>query len=161
MKTKLFKVSSALTLAILFLMSIVIGNAFGFGLKNLTGGKEEGKVSVDTLVDKQSNLCKRLSTALKNITSAQEHFARALGNKEQAEACKQRGKSLADGNLTDSDTINKLIAASEKTNELQKEQFKKAEKLDATKKRELQKGLVPYATGTVHSVLLGKEFTDH
>jgi hypothetical protein len=160
MKTNFFKVSTVLTVTILFL-TILIGNAFGFGLKNLTGGKKKEKVNVDALVDKQSNLCKRLSTALIDITSAQEHFALALNDKRTAEACKLRGKSLAEGNLTNPDTINKHIAATKETAEKQKELLKNADKWDAAKKRELQKGLVPYATGTVHSVLLGKEFADH
>ncbi len=73
-----FKVSTVLTVTILF-MAIVIGNAFGFGLKSLTGGKKKSAISVDDLVDKQANLCKRLYAALDDVTKAQMHFANALG----------------------------------------------------------------------------------
>jgi hypothetical protein len=161
MKTKLFKVSSVLAIAILFFMTIVIGNAFGFGLKSLTGDKKKETVSIDSLVDKQANLVKRLYAAMKDINQAQYHFAQALGDKETADVCMQRGKTLTEGNVMDADSINQHMSATAATAELQNEQFTKASKLDAAKKRELQKGLLPYATGTAHSVLLGKEFANH
>ena len=162
MNAKLFKVSSALTIAILFLMTIVIGNAFGFGLKSLTGGgKKKESVSVDSLVDNQANLVKRLYVAMKSINDAQYHFALALGDKETADVCKRRGKALGEGNVMDGDSINEHMSATANTAELQNEQFSKAAKFDAAKKQELQRGLLPYATGTAHSVLLGKEFVEH
>jgi len=161
MNTKLFKVTSALTIAILFLMTMVIGNALGFGLKNLTGGNKKEAISVDALVDKQANLIKRLYSAMKDINEAQYHFALALNDKETADLCKQRGKALAEGNVMDADSINKHMKQTANIAKLQNEQFNKAAKLDAAKKQELQKGLLPYATGTAHSVLLGREFADH
>jgi hypothetical protein len=53
------------------------------------------------------------------------------------------------------------VGATTNTAETQDELLKNAKKMDAAKKAELQKGLKPYATGTVHSVMLGKEFANH
>lgn len=160
MKTKLFKVSSALTIAILLLTTIVIGNAFGFGLKSLTGGEKKNTISVDSLVDKQTNLVKRLYVALGDINVAQQHFAKALGNKKMLEAAQQLAKSIAEGNVQDSDAIAEIASGTANLAEDQKLLFSKANEYDSAKKKELQKGLMPYTTGTVHSVLLGKEFMD-
>lgn len=161
MKAQLIKISYVFTIAMLF-TAIVIGNAAGFGkLKSITGGAKQGKVDVDALVDKQSNLCKRLYAALSQINTAQIHFLRALGNKELIEIAEQNAKSLSDPNVQDKDALIDCIAS---TNELNKEiekELKKAKINDETKKRELQEGLLPYAKGTVHSVMLGKEFANH
>jgi hypothetical protein len=160
MRTKLLKVSATLTIAMLFLTTIVIGNAFGFGLKSLTGGKKNESLSVDSLVDKQANLVKRLYVALGDINLAQQHFAKALGNKEMLEAAQQLAKSIAEGNVQNSDAITEIASGTANLAEDQKLLFSKANEYDAAKKEELQKGLMPYTTGTVHSVLLGKEFMD-
>lgn len=159
MKNQICKVSSVLAIAS-FLMVIVISNAFSFGVPSLTGGKKKGKVDISALADNQANLCKRLCAALGEINKAQYHFAKALDDKKTMESLEQTGKLLAKGNL-DKDALNQTMGATANVAELQNDKLKEAKKWDASKKRELQKGLMPYATGTAHSVLLGKEFADH
>jgi hypothetical protein len=160
MKAQFFKISSVLTVAMI-LMAIVIGNAFGFGLKSIAGGKQQGKVDVDALVDKQANLCKRLHAALSEINTAQIHFAKALDNKKLKEIAEQNAKSLADPNVQDKDALIDIMARTKAANKEIDKSLKKAKIKDEEKKHELQKGLLPYAKGTAHSVLLGKEFANH
>lgn len=159
MKNQICKVSSILAIASFF-MVIATSNAFGFGVSSLMGAKKKGKIDINALADNQANLCKRLNAALIEINEAQIHFATALGAKKQMEALEQTRKLLTKGNL-DKDDLSQTIGASAKVAEEQHEQLKEEKKWDVEKKRELQKGLMPYATGTAHSVLLGKEFTDH
>jgi len=98
MKTRIIKVSSVLTIA-MFLMAIFIGNAFGFGLKSLTGGKKKETISVDSLVDKQANLVKRLYAALGDINKAQQHFAKAIDDKETMEKLLEIAENIKKGNI--------------------------------------------------------------
>ena len=160
MKTQFFKVSSLLAVAI-FLMAMIIGNAFGFGLKSLTGDKKKEKVNVDSLVDNQSNLCKRLYTALDEINKAQEHFVNATGQKEAMEKVQQNAKLIKQGHFQDSKALAKIKTNTEDVNEAIEKWSKEAGVLDEAKKREIEKGLVPYAKGTANTVLLGKDFADH
>jgi hypothetical protein len=157
MNAKSFKVLSVFTLGML-LTGLFFTSAFGFGLKNLTGGDKKGTVSVDALVDTQANLCKRLNAALIDVTTAQRHFFLALDKKKEADRCKALSDNLAKGNFEDTDALAKNIDETENNAVAIKELLENSGKLDADKKRELQKGLVPYAKGTAHSVLLGKEF---
>jgi hypothetical protein len=159
MKAQFFKISSVLTVAMI-LMAIVIGNAFGFGLKSITGGKQQGKVDVDALVDNQANLCKRLYAALGDINKAQQHFAKALGDKEAMEKLLQIAATIKKGNI-EGNSLKNVVVQTGNVDKSIDAKLKEANKLDDSKKRELQKGLLPYAKGTAHSVLLGKEFADH
>lgn len=158
MKKKVCKVSSVLVIAG-FLTFIMVGSALGFSLSSVTGGEKKGKVSVDSLVGKQANLCKRLNAALGDIMEAQIHFANAVGDKKTAEKLSAPAEALKKGNVEGNELVDSVAQAANVA-ELQAEQLEKAKAFDAAKKRELQKGLLPYATGTAHSVLLSKEFAD-
>lgn len=162
MKTQFVKVSSLLVVAI-FLMTMVIGNAFGFGLKSLTGGekKKNKKVNIDSLVKNEADLCKRLYAALAEVNEAQISFAKALDNKKEVDLLQNLRKSILKPNLQDSDALINVMSKTSNASEAQKAKLKEIKTLDEAKKRELQKGLLPYASGTAHSVLLGKEFADH
>ena len=160
MKTKFFKVATVSAVAI-FLMAMVIGNASGFGLKDLTGGKKKENVDIDSLVDNQNNLCKRLYTALAEINKAQGHFVNATGKKEAMEKVQQNAKLIEQGNFEDSKAIAEIRENTEAINELLEKWSKKEKVLDEAKKKEIEKGLVPYAKGTANTVILGKDFADH
>jgi hypothetical protein len=159
MKKHFSKISSVLVITT-FLIAIFIGNASGFRLKSLTGGEKKGSVSVDTLVENQANLCKRLYAALGEINTAQMHFIKATGNKKLMEDAEENAKRLAEGNVQ-KDAITDVVARTNALNKEIEKSLKKAKNFDESKKRELQKGLLPYAKGTAHSVILGKEFADH
>jgi hypothetical protein len=158
MKAQFLKISSVFVITT-FLMVIFIGNASGFGLKSLTGGENKGSVSIDTLVENEANLCKRLYAALTEINTAQKHFINATGDKKLMEKAEANAKRLAEGNVQ-KDAITDVVARTNALNKEIEKSLKKAKNFDESKKRELQKGLVPYAKGTAHSVLLGKEFAD-
>lgn len=158
MKKQVCKVSSVLVIAG-FLTFIMVGSALGFGLKSLAGGEKKDTVSVDSLVGKQADLCKRLNAALGDIMEAQIHFANAVGDKETAERLRKPAEAMKKGNI-EGDELIETMAQTTNVAGLQAEQLEKAKAFDSAKKRELKKGLLPYATGTAHSVLLSKEFAD-
>lgn len=162
MKTKLFKLAPVLSVAI-FLMVMVLGNAYGFGLKSLTGGEKNEKetLSIDSLVKNEADLCKRLYAALAEINEAQICFAKALDNKKEVDLLKSVRKSIKNGNVQDSDALIYVMSETLTASEAQNEKLKEMKTFDEAKKRELRKGLLPYACGTADSVLLGKEFADH
>ena len=134
MRIKFFKVSSVLTIA-MFLMVIFMGNAFGFGLKDLTGGKKESKVSVDSLVDNQTDLVKRLYAALIDINKAQQHFAKALDDKKMLETLEKQAQSLADPNVKGPTAINEDISVTANVSIDQELLLKGCDKLDESKKQ--------------------------
>ena len=135
---------------------------FSFKLPALGGGeKSDNALSVDSLVEKQSGLCQRLHTALLEINDAQTHFARAMEDKVTEDRCVLVREMLEKGNLEDKDSINDSVAQTSEIAEHQTKQAEEIQGLDETKKAELQKGLVPYALGTTHTVLLGKDFVGH
>jgi len=132
MKKQVCKVSSVLVIAG-FLTFIIVGSALGFGLKSLTGGEKKGTVSVDSLVGKQADLCKRLNAALGDIMEAQIHFAKAVGDKETAEMLSKPAEALKKGNIEGNDLI-EAMAVTTNVAELQADQLKKAKQFDAAKK---------------------------
>ena len=107
MKAQFLKISSVFVITI-FLTVIFIGNASGFGLKSLTGGENKGSVSIDTLVENEANLCKRLYAALTEINTAQKHFINATGDKKLMEEAEANAKRLAEGNVQ-KDAITDLL----------------------------------------------------
>ena len=167
MKNFLRTISFALVAAIL-LVCFSSSTVFSFDLKNVLGGGQkqgsagkEGAISIDSLAESQSGLCKRLHAALVEINTAQTHFANAMGDKEAADRCLLVRESLDKGNLEDKDSIADNVATTREIAERQAKQAEKVQELDEAKKAELQKGLVPYALGTTHTVLLGKDFVNH
>ena len=134
--------------------------AQGLGsLKSLAGGGG-GSVDINALADNQSALAKRLNAALIEIAGAQINFAKALGNKEQADQLQLVVKSLGQGNTTE-DTLCSCIASTESIGKEQAKKLGEIKQFDANQKQEIQNGLVPYSKGTAHTVLLGKEFAEH
>jgi hypothetical protein len=162
MKTQFVKVSSLLVIAF-FLMAMVIGNVYGFGMKSLTGGekKEKKSVSIDSLAKNEADLCKRLYAALAEINEAQICFAKALDNKKEVDLLQNLRKSITNPNVQDSDALIHVMSETLDASEAQNAKLKEIKTFDDAKKRELQRGLVPYASGTANSVLLGKEFAVH
>ena len=167
MKKPLFMLPFVLVAALL-LVCFSTSAVFSFDLKNVLGGgkKEgsagkEGAVTIDSLAESQSGLCKRLHTALMEINEAQMHFANAMDDKETADRCALIRESLDKGNLEDKDSIADNVAKTSEIAEHQTKQAQEIQELDEAKKEDLQKGLVPYARGTTHTVLLGKDFINH
>lgn len=146
----------------ILLVCFSTSTVFSFKLPALGGGeKSDGALSVDSLVERQSGLCQRLHTALLKINEAQTHFALAMNDKETADRCALIRESLEKGNLEDKDSINENVTQTGEIAEHQSKQAEEINNLDEAKKAELQKGLVPYALGTTHTVLLGKDFVGH
>ena len=135
--------------------------AFAFGLGSLTssGGGDKG-VNISALADKESALKTRYTSALNEIATAQMFFAKALGNKEEADSLKIMIDSLSQGNTSD-DTICKIAAQSKNISSEQAEKMKGLNKLSADQKENIVSGLLPYAKGTADTAILGKEYADH
>jgi hypothetical protein len=139
------------------------GYSFAQGLpslKSLAGGGSGEPADINALADKQSALGKRLNAALTEIAGAQTHFAKALGNKEQADELQAVVDALAKGNTND-ETLIKTSTQLETVSKEQRKRLNAINQLDANQKQEIQAGLVPYSKGTAHTVLLGKEFGEH
>jgi hypothetical protein len=129
-------------------------------LSSIAGGGGGAAPDVNALADKQSALAKRLQSALIETLGAQVCFAKALGNKEQADKLQVAKDALAKGN-TDDETYAKYCALTSDTDKEIAKKLSEMKQLDATQKQEIQNGLVPYAKGTAQTVLLGKDFATH
>jgi len=69
-------------------------------------------------------------------------------------------ENIKKGNI-EGNALNNTMGETINAAEVIAHKLEKANQWDESKKKELQKGLVPYATGTAHSVLLGKEFANN
>jgi len=139
-------------------------SAFGFKFPSIPGvtrSKKNASVSIDSLADNQSRLYKRLYAALIQVNKAQLHFAKVMDDKKAIGKLELVNKLMGEGNVEDKNSIDKVVAITKDVAKAQSKQTKKVSDLDENKKRELQKGLMPYALGTAHTVQLGPEFADH
>ena len=147
-----------ITIAILLGSALIAPTAAfsfgGFSLPSVPGIGGGSSKSVDS-----EGLSRRTTSVVMDFITAITLFEKALGMKDSAEM-KDAKAGCASSKGCSSDDIDKVTSVSDRLKDKVSQMKKDGVKLDAEASKNFSKGLLPYISGTVKIVVLGKDLID-
>jgi hypothetical protein len=133
--------------------------AFGIpSIPGISGSASSGaSLDVDSLTKQQADLLVTVSASLRNLSNAQVAMANALDLKDAAAIAQSNGDSLASGDLTGKDQMEKVVESSVSVDKEIADKIAQGGALSSDSKAIFAKSLVPYGLGSVGMVAAAKK----
>ena len=147
-------ITTAILLGSALIASTAAFSFGGFSLPSVPGIGGGSSKSVDA-----KGLSKRTNSVVSDFSKSLALFNEALGNEVSAD--KQEAiANCSSSKGCSSDDMDKVASVSDSLKDKVSQMKKDGVKLDAEASKKFSKGLLPYITGTVNGVVLGKDLVD-